>query len=467
MAVYILMLVKIYIRCFKSCYFFFVVEEDCYIIEENGVISVELVLMTYDDYPIIKSFYQDKDVMKMITGDVLSEQEIKEKWETITSRNHELKYGYYLGFDQDLLVGVGCLKPYSHGVEIGYMVYPRYWRQGYGKQICCELMKIVETMTVQRIVAYIDPLNIPSKKILESYGFQSIYQKGDEEFLEKKKNRITGYTGLYGIVANPIRHSFSPMMHNTAFQTLGIDDVYLAFEVAENQLSDYITSVKTLNIKGFNVSMPYKLKIMDYLDDLTTEAKLCQAVNTVKNVNGKLIGHISDGKGFVMACEERGWQIQNEKIVVLGAGGAACAIIVEMALQGAKEIVVYNRSEKPFIEELNQKLNCDIHLKSLSNKDELKRDLKDAYLLVQTTNVGMSPNVDQCLIDESYLSHQLKVADIIYKPAQTKLLKMAERSGLEYMNGEGMILYQGAVSFEYWTGQKMPIKEVKIALGME
>ena len=112
--------------------------------------------------------------------------------------------------------GVGCLKPYSHGVEVGYMIYPRYWRQEYGKQICYELMKIVETMTVQRIVAYIDPLNIPSKKILESYGFQSIYQKGDEELLEKKKNRITGYTGLYGIVANPIRHSFSPMMHNTA-----------------------------------------------------------------------------------------------------------------------------------------------------------------------------------------------------------------------------------------------------------
>ena len=431
------------------------------------MIFVELVLMTYDDYPIIKSFYQDKDIMKMITGDILSEEVIKEKWEIITSWNHDLKYGYYLGFDQNLLVGIGCLKPYPNGVEVGYMIYPKYWHQGYGKQICHELMKIVETMTVQRIVAYIDPLNVPSKKILESCGFQSIYQKGDEEFLEKKKNMITGYTGLYGIVANPIKHSFSPMMHNTAFQALGIDDVYLAFEVAENQLSNYITSVKTLNIKGFNVSMPYKLKIMDYLDDLTTEAKLCQAVNTVKNVNGKLIGHISDGRGFVMACEERGWHIQNRKIVVLGAGGAACAIIVEMALQGAKEIIVYNRSEKPFIEELNQKLNCDIHLKSLSNKDGLKQDLKDAYLLVQTTNVGMSPNVDQCLIDESYLSHQLKVADIIYKPAQTKLLKMAERSGLEYMNGEGMILYQGAVSFEFWTGQKMPIKEVKIALEME
>lgn len=282
-----------------------------------------------------------------------------------------------------------------------------------------------------------------------------LYNKGrKKEMNHLNKNTITGYTGLYGIVANPIKHSFSPMMHNTAFQTLGIDDVYLAFEVMEDKLADYITSVKTLNIKGFNVSMPYKLKIMDYLDDLTNEAKLCQAVNTVKNVNGKLIGHISDGKGFVMACEEKGWHIQNQKIVVLGAGGAAQAIIVEMALQGAKEIVVYNRSVKPFIEELNQKLDCSIYLKSLTDKGELKKDLKDAYLLVQTTNVGMSPNIDQCLIDESYLSPQLKVADIIYKPVQTQLLKIAEKLGLEYMNGEGMILYQGAVSFEFWTGQK-------------
>lgn len=283
-----------------------------------------------------------------------------------------------------------------------------------------------------------------------------------------KDNVITGYTGLYGIVANPIKHSFSPMMHNTAFQTLGIDDVYLAFEVNDDKLSDFITSVKTLNIKGFNVSMPYKLRIMDYLDELTQEAKLCQAVNTVKNRDGRLIGHISDGKGFVMSCESKGWDICHQKIVVIGAGGAACAIIVEMALKGASEIVVYNRSEKPFIHELNDKLDCPIILKSLQDQKALKEDLTDAYLLVQTTNVGMEPNIQECIIpDESYLSQQLKVADIIYKPAQTKLLKMAKEKGLEYMNGEGMILYQGAVSFEYWTKEKMPIQEVKQALGME
>lgn len=279
-------------------------------------------------------------------------------------------------------------------------------------------------------------------------------------------NIITGYTGLYGIVADPIKHSFSPMMHNTAFQTLGIDDVYLAFEVEDSQLASFITSVRTLNIKGFNVSMPYKQKIMQYLDEMTPEAQLCQAVNTVKYENGKLIGHISDGKGFLMSCEEKGWDIRHQKVVVLGAGGAASAIIVAMALHGAKEIIVYNRSDKAFVKNLNEKLDCSIVLKPLSHQDELKEDLKNAYLLVQTTNIGMIPHVDECLVEESFLCEGLKVADIIYKPAQTKLLQMAEKKGLDYMNGEGMILYQGAVSFEFWTGHKMPIKEVKKALEM-
>jgi len=279
------------------------------------------------------------------------------------------------------------------------------------------------------------------------------------------KNTITGYTGLYGIVADPIKHSFSPMMHNTAFQTLGIDDVYLAFEVKTHQLHDFVTSVKTLPIKGFNVSMPYKIEIMKYLDEMTREAQLCQAVNTVKNVAGKLIGHITDGKGFLMACDEKGWKIKDQKLVMMGAGGAACAIMVEAALQGAKEIVVYNRSDKPFVRELNEKLDCSIILKPLSDLDSLRKDLLDAYLLIQTTSVGMEPNSQGCLIpDASYLPSGLKVADIIYNPKETKLLTMAKQKGLEYMNGEGMILYQGAVSFEFWTGQTMPIPEVKKAL---
>lgn len=281
------------------------------------------------------------------------------------------------------------------------------------------------------------------------------------------QNRISGYTGLYGIVADPIKHSLSPMMHNTAFAALGIDDVYLAFEVKEKQFSHFINAVKTLNIKGFNVSMPYKQTIIPYLDRLTEEAQLCQAVNTVKNEHGRLIGHISDGIGFMKACRYQGWQLFGKKIVILGAGGAACAIIASLAKE-AREIVVYNRSDKPMIHTLQQHFSCPITLKPLADKEALKQDLKDAYLLIQATDVGMAPHVKECLIpDESYLPTSLKVADIIYNPQETKLLSFAKKQGLPYMNGENMIVYQGAVSFEFWTGQKMPIKAVKESIGLK
>ena len=280
-------------------------------------------------------------------------------------------------------------------------------------------------------------------------------------------NTITGYTGLYGIVANPIKHSFSPMMHNTAFQSLGIDDVYLAFEVKKEDFSQFMASVKILPIKGLNVSMPYKVDILPYLDELTPEAQLCHAVNTVKNENGKLIGHISDGIGFVKACQEKGWHLSQQKVVILGAGGACRAIVVALA-QYVREIVIYNRSQKEWIQEMNQKLACPITLKSLNDQQSLKKDLQESYLLIQTTNVGMAPFDDECLIkDESYLPEHLKVADIIYHPKQTKLLKMAQKKRLDFMNGEGMILYQGAESFAFWTNQKMPIEQVKKSLKME
>lgn len=430
---------------------------------------MKLEMMTKDDYSFFLRLYQDKDLMNMITGCVLSEAEILKKWNNALLMDHKKGFGLYNVYMYNELIGMGCLKPYVQGVEVGYILLKEYWNHGYATTLCQMLVEKAETMKVEKIVAYIDPHNIASKTVLLKNRFESIYKKDDEEFLIYKENqRITGYTGLYGIVADPIKHSFSPMMHNTAFQTLGINDVYLAFEVTENKLQDFITSVKTLKIKGFNVSMPYKLKIMQYLDELSEEAELCQSVNTVKNVNGKLVGHISDGKGFFLSCEQQGWHVKNQKIVVLGAGGAATAIIVEAALLGAKEIIVYNRSDKPYIRELNDKLDCPIILKSFDDLEVLRADLLDAYLLIQTTNVGMKPNIEGCLIpDSSFLPNDLKVADIIYNPIQTQLLKMASEKGLEYMNGEGMILYQGAVSFEYWTHQLMPIKEVKKALGME
>ena len=273
--------------------------------------------------------------------------------------------------------------------------------------------------------------------------------------------RISGTTGLYGIVAHPIKHTISPFMHNCAFEKLGIDDVYMAFDVEEKDFDIYMKSVRVLPIKGMNVSMPYKQKIIPYLDELSDEAKLCQAVNTVKNVNGHLIGHITDGEGFYHACLEKDWHIDNQKIVMLGAGGAAKAIIVSLARHGAKEIVVYNRHSYDYIQELNEHFETSISLKDLSCKDELKKDIKDSYLLIQATSVGMVPHEKECLICEDMFVDGLKVADLIYNPKETILLKKAKSFGLETMNGEGMLLYQGALAFEFWTNQKMPINDVK------
>ena len=287
--------------------------------------------------------------------------------------------------------------------------------------------------------------------------------------MEKKTEvKITGYTGLYGVVANPIRHSLSPMMHNLAFKVLGIDDVYISFEIKEEDFDKFIQSIQPMQIKGFNVSMPYKQKMVSYVDELTKRSQLCQAVNTVKNINGKLIGDITDGQGFFDACHEKGWSIENKKIVILGAGGASRAIIVEAATQHASEIIVYNRSYRDYVKELDQKFETYIELKSLENMDELKEDLKDAYMLIQSTNVGMKPLDHECLIPSlDYLPEHLKVVDIIYNPNETVLLKMAKEKGLDFMNGKGMILYQAAASFEFWTGQKMPIDRVKKKLEME
>ncbi len=283
--------------------------------------------------------------------------------------------------------------------------------------------------------------------------------------------KITGYTQLYGVIATPIKHSISPMMHNLAFELCSIDARYLAFDVKEESFDDAIKGMIALDVQGFNVSMPYKGAIIPYLSELTKEASLIGAVNTVKNVNGRLIGHNSDGIGLIRSLEADDFSIKDKTIVVLGVGGAARAIILSMALHDAREIIIYNRNS-PSIEKaremtslIQEKTNCQASFQYLENKEQLKEDLKRADLLINATNVGMAPHTDRCLIpDESYLHQQLYVVDIIYNPAKTKLLELASKAGCKYQNGMGMLLYQGAESFHFWTNQQMPIDKVKEAI---
>ena len=285
---------------------------------------------------------------------------------------------------------------------------------------------------------------------------------------------ITGYTRLLGVLANPIKHSSSPIMMNHAFKKLQIDNVYVAFEVQEDRFDEAVAGLKAIDVLGFNVSMPYKEKIMAKLDVIDESAQLVNAVNTVVNRDGKWYGYNTDGYGFVIAAQDKGWDITGKKVVILGAGGASNAIVCQCALSDASEVVVFNRPGKNFdamakrADLLNRKYQTEITVKDLSDLDLLKKELEDAYLLVNATSVGMGQNQGNSPIpDSSYFNQDLKVMDIIYHPLQTRLLEQAQQAGLEYCNGKRMVMFQGARSFEYWTGQKMPTDYIKEVLGIE
>ena len=283
--------------------------------------------------------------------------------------------------------------------------------------------------------------------------------------------RITGHTQLIGLIAKPIRHSKSPMMHNTAFEALGLDYVYLVFEVDETNLEQAVKGLRALDVKGFNVSMPCKGPIMKYLDEILPAGQLCQAVNTVVNVDGRFIGTSTDGQGFMMACKENGMDIIGKKITLLGAGGAATAIAMQAGLDGVAEMSIFNGKNAFYdralanAEKLNSQTSCKAKVFPLEDTEALRREIDDSVMLINATNIGFGDQIGMSPIpDDSFLRPDLMVADVIYSPEMTKLLEMARDKGCRYMNGLGMMLYQGAAAFKIWTGQDMPVEIVKEAI---
>lgn len=286
--------------------------------------------------------------------------------------------------------------------------------------------------------------------------------------------RITGHTELIGLIATPIRHSKSPTMHNEAFAKLGLDYAYLAFEVGTEQLEDAVKGFKALGVRGYNVSMPNKTVIGKYLDKLSPAAELCGAVNTVVNDNGVLTGNITDGIGYMRSLKDKGFDVIGKKMTIVGAGGAATAIEIQAALDGVKEISIFNRKDKFWdravqnVKNINEKTNCKATLFDLDDKEALRREIADSYLFANATGVGMKPLEGQMVIpDASYLRPNLIVTDVVYMPTKTKLLEVAEEVGCPCMNGLGMMLYQGAAAFKMWTGEDMPIAYMKEILHIE
>ena len=271
---------------------------------------------------------------------------------------------------------------------------------------------------------------------------------------------ITGSTRLISLLGNPVKHSQSPYMHNLSFESLKLDYVYMAFEIEEGRIEKGIEAMRTLNAKGFNITMPYKEEAMKFLDEIDEEAKIIGSVNTVLNNNGKLVGYNTDGKGFIKALDEKQVKFRGEKTVILGSGGAAKAIAIQLAIDSAKEIVIANKTLEKAERIVNIIKNHIPEVKVSSIKlDEkiLKKELKDAKILINTTPIGMKETMRKSLIkDIKTLHNSLFVADIIYYPSKTELLSQAEEMGCKIMNGLNMLVYQGALAFNIWTGRNMP-----------
>ncbi|MBR0271514.1 MAG: shikimate dehydrogenase [Methanobrevibacter sp.] len=272
---------------------------------------------------------------------------------------------------------------------------------------------------------------------------------------------IKGSTNVVGLIGHPVEHSFSPPMHNAAFKKLDMDYVYTAFDVNPQDLENAIKGAEALNIKGFNVTIPHKIEVMKYLNEIDEVAKLIGAVNTIDFKDLK--GYNTDGIGAIKAIEEV-TSVKNKNVVVAGAGGASRAISFYLAKYGVDTLTILNRNV-----EKAQKLSEDVLKSGLIDNVESGQindmDLGDADILINTTPVGMHPNVDVDPIASSDKMHEdLVVFDAVYNPNETVLLKEAIKADAIPVYGIKMLLYQGAESFEIWTGKKAPIDVMEDAL---
>lgn len=288
--------------------------------------------------------------------------------------------------------------------------------------------------------------------------------------------RISGKTRLLGVIGTPIQHSGSPIMYNFCFDYYGIDCVYLAFDTDESQVESTLDAMRRFNMRGANVTMPCKQEVARNMDKLSPAAKIIGAVNTIVNDNGVLTGHITDGMGVVLDLKDHGVSIVDKDIVLLGAGGAATAIMVQCALDGAKSITVFNRGKEGIkkVKQINERMKadgvaCNMECYLLEEQDIMYDKICSADILINATSVGMAPaQTGKSLVTDTSVFHEnLVVYDVIYNPLVTKLMKDALENGCKEENvigGKGMLLWQGASAFELFTGQKMPVQELKAFL---
>ena len=283
------------------------------------------------------------------------------------------------------------------------------------------------------------------------------------------EKRISGHTGLLALIGSPVGHSASPLMYNYSFERLGLDYAYVAFDVKEQDVKAALDAMRLFHMRGMNVTMPDKVEAARHVDELSPAAQIIGAVNTIVNEDGKLVGHITDGEGFVNNLKDHGVDIKGKKITVAGGGGAATAIQVQCALDGAREVVIFNKKDGFFERTLQtaEKIRaavptCVVSVHDIDDVEKMTAEILDSDIFANATIVGMKPMDDQSVVkDLSALRPGLVVADIVYNPEETLLLKQAKEAGCICVGGKGMLLWQGVSAFKLFTGEDMPVEEVK------
>ena len=282
--------------------------------------------------------------------------------------------------------------------------------------------------------------------------------------------KIDGYTRMAAVIAKPIRHSISPFIHNHAYQLTATNAVYLAWEVEEDEVAQSLQQLKVLDMLGANISMPYKKKVLPYLDQVDESAQLIASVNTIVQREGRLTGYNTDGLGFLKSLPKT-FSIKNKKLVLLGAGGAARAIIVEAIQQGVGEIHLFVRPEslekyQAIFSPLSEALSFSIVLHDLSSRDQVNEMMVEADFLINATGLGMD-GVSLPVPKDFTFPKGCLVADLAYFPAKTPFLQLAEEQEVQTVNGLGMLFHQAGLAFELMTDKPFPEQEVWQAVKLE
>ena len=273
-------------------------------------------------------------------------------------------------------------------------------------------------------------------------------------------NVWSGRTRVLGVFGYPVGHSLSPAMHNAALAAAGLDYVYVPFEVEPERLGEAAQAIRALGIVGINVTIPHKEAIIEYMDEVSEEARLIGSVNTIHNHEGRLKGYSTDGEGFLESLRSEGFGPEGKRAVVLGAGGSAKAAVYAMAKSGVRVTVANRTPERgaALAEQINAILSRDsVDALPLTESEGLQRRIREADLLVNCTSVGMSPNTGDTPCPKEMLHPRLLVYDLVYNPVRTRLLSEAEEVGARSMNGVKMLVHQGAESFRIWLHRDPPL----------